>query len=69
MNDDSYYMPILCIGIAIRISISKIFSSVLGGIESIGKMALVHIDPPLKFILHVKPQITSKFGKKYQIYM
>ena len=35
MTDDSYHMPIL-IGIGIRISISKIFSSVFG-IESIGK--------------------------------
>ena len=61
MNDDSYYMPI-CIGIGIRISISKIFSSVLaiGGIESIRKGV---IGPALKFILHVKLQITSKFGK------
>ena len=42
MTDDSYHMPI-CIGIGIGISISKIFSSVLG-MESIGKSG---IGPPL----------------------
>ena len=44
MTDDSYHniMPI-CIGIGIRISVSKIFSSVVG-IKSIGKSG---ISPPL----------------------
>ena len=41
MTDDSYHMPI-CIGIDIRISIGKIFSSVLG-IESIEKSGMVHL--------------------------